>query len=74
MIDDFFDWILDPGHEFISVMFVISLVLFICGLAIAFILFAISPRLLRFEALMATIMFSIFITWYLRVRKNSNPK
>ena len=69
MIDDFFDWLFDYGNEGIAMLFMFSVVFFFIGLAIAFVAFIMPDPLLRFEALMATTMFSIFITWYLRVYK-----
>ena len=66
MINDFFDWLFDYGHEGISLMFMFSAFLFFLGLAFAFVAFMMPDPLLRFEVLMATTMFSIFITWYFK--------
>ena len=69
MSNDFFDWLFDYGHEGIALVFMFSAAFFLIGFAIAFVGFIMPDPLLRFEVLMATIMFSIFITWYLRVYK-----
>ena len=64
MIKEFFDWLFGYNREGILMVFLFSAVTFFIGLVIAFVAFIMPAPLLRFELLTATVMLSIFATWY----------
>lgn len=69
MINDFFDWLSYAGNEFLLLVVIIITTFLAIDLGAMFVRLDATPEMLRFAFLMFTILFSIFIVWYVKVYK-----
>lgn len=69
MINEFLDWLAYTRNAFLLLIVMLVAVFLAIDLGVMFVRFDATPEMLRFAFLMFTILFSIFITWYITVYK-----
>lgn len=69
MINEFFDWLSYTGNAFLLLIVIMVAGFLAIDLGVMFVRLDATPEMLRFAFLMFTILFSIFIVWYVKVYK-----